>query len=70
MFSTALYFGPRPSAKEIPKLNNGTEMLINLNEKPIALTCFHVIKKYRGRIKKEENIICQIVKLEFDTIWL
>lgn len=67
-YATGIFFGELPPVNELPVVNNGTASLIRLNNKPVAITCSHVIEKYRNLKEESPGIIFQIGNLKLDPI--
>jgi len=66
-FAKAVFFGDRPTKGKLQNVNNGTVVLLNLNGKPIALTCSHVLDSYR-QIHGNPNTNFQIGDLELNPL--
>jgi hypothetical protein len=66
-FAKAAFFGDRPRKGKPQNVNNGTAVLLNLNGKPIALTCSHVLEGYR-KIHGNPNTNFQIGDLELNPL--
>lgn len=66
-FAKAAFFGNRPTKQKPQKVNQGTVTLLELNSRPIALTCSHVLDEYR-KIHGNPNVIFQIGDLEFNPL--
>ena len=67
-YATGIYFGNLPPVNDLPVVNSGTASLISLNNKPVAITCSHVIDKYRHLKEESPEIIFQIGNLKLDPI--
>ena len=66
-FAKAAFFGDRPAKQKPQNVNHGTVTLLELNGRPIALTCSHVLDAYR-RIHAKPNVIFQIGNLKFNPL--
>lgn len=66
-FAKAVFFGDRPTKGKFQNINNGTAVLLNLNGKPIALTCSHVLDGYR-KMHANPNTNFQIGDLELNPL--
>jgi hypothetical protein len=67
-FAQPVFFGDRPQKDKLQKVRNGTATLLNLNGRPIALTCSHVFQGYRGFHGDDPNTVFQIGALEFNPL--
>ena len=66
-FAKAAFFGNRPTKQEPHSINHGTVTLLELNGRPLALTCSHVLEAYR-KIHSNPNVIFQIGDIEFNPL--
>jgi len=66
-FAKAAFFGERPSKSKASKVNHGTVTLLELKEKPIAITCSHVLDEYR-KISRDTEVVFQIGNLDFNPL--
>ena len=66
-FAKPVFFGQKPSKGETIKVKNGTITFIKLEERPIGITCSHVVDEYR-KISQDGNCVFQIGHLEFDPL--
>jgi hypothetical protein len=66
-FAKAAFFGDRPAKNKHQNINHGTITLLELQDRPIALTCSHVLDAYR-KIHSNPNVIFQIGNLEFNPL--
>lgn len=64
-FATSVILGRRPSEDECVKVKNGTATLIELQDRPIAVTCNHVMEEY-WKINTDSDVVFQIGNMEFD----
>jgi len=67
-FASSIFFGQKPSALQIPKVNNGTATLIDFGRGPIAITCHHVLDEFRKKISENSQIIFQIGNLKINPL--
>lgn len=65
-FCKPIYFGLTPKRDAEASINNGTATLLKHQNKFLALTCHHVLKHYRKRLKEEKEIFFSISNLHFD----
>ena len=66
-FAKAVFFGDRPAKHKQQNVNHGTVTFLELNDRPIALTCSHVLDAYR-KIHSNPDVIFQIGNLEFNPL--
>ncbi|MCB2189953.1 MAG: hypothetical protein KQI62_00215 [Deltaproteobacteria bacterium] len=59
-FAAAVTMGERPKLKHKAYINNGTAVLVKLDKRPIAITCSHIMEKYREKLEQDSNTVFQI----------
>jgi hypothetical protein len=59
-FCKPIYFGSPFSKQNLVRVNNATATLTKINGKYIAITCVHVLKRYRDRRVCEKNMFFSI----------
>ncbi|OIN03685.1 hypothetical protein A9236_01980 [Polynucleobacter sp. QLW-P1DATA-2] len=65
-FCKPIYFGLTPGKDAGVSINNGTSTLLQYQNKFLALTCHHVFKHYRKRLREEREIFFSISNVHFD----
>lgn len=55
-FAIPAYFGAPPKPGSAQAVNNGSASLLRLNGQPFALTCSHVLDRYRERLADDKCI--------------
>lgn len=68
LFSKAAFFGQRPSRKKTVEVNNGTVTLADLGNGPLAITCQHVVARFREKKQEAESVIFQLGFVDLDPI--
>src|SRR5208282_1937150 len=68
LFAKAVILGARPSRKGNSRINTGTITFLDLGKKPIAITCAHVLSKYRRMLEENPNVIFQVGDLVLDPL--
>ena len=66
-FAEPIYFG-EPSADHDSDLNNGTATIVDLGCGVLAVTCSHVLAKYRERLASSADTTFQIGNLKVDPL--
>ena len=59
-FAKAVTFGQRPAREARAEINSTTASLLQLDCGPVAVTCYHVVKAHRERLKAGERCLFQI----------
>ena len=67
-FACAAYFGVPPAEGEALAVNNGTATLLRLKDKPVVLTCSHVLQGYRDRTALNPMCVFQVGDCAFDPV--
>lgn len=66
-FAQPVLIGPGPRAGQAPTLSNGTATLLRLDGREFAVTCEHVLAKYRElRAGGDRTVVFQVGMLAFD----
>jgi hypothetical protein len=68
LFAKPAFFARRPSKARTAKVRNGTVTLVDLGKGPLAVTCQHVIARYRRLRRCSSKVIFQIGNVELDPI--
>jgi len=68
LFSKPAFFGRRPSKTRKGRIRNGSVTLVDLGAGPRAITCQHVIARYRRMRKCSNKILFQIGHVELDPL--
>ena len=68
LFAKAAFFGQRPSRTLPTEVRNGTITLANLGNRPLAITCQHVIAGYREKRANLDRVIFQIGDADLDPV--
>lgn len=67
-FATPVFFGELPSTNALSKINNGTASLIDLGKGPLAITCYHVLAKFKAKLKSGERCLFQLGECRLNPI--
>lgn len=67
-YAKAAFIAEPPVTDSEPIVNHGTVSLIDFGDGPIAVTCSHVLDKYRQRLKENQQTIFQIGNLRLDPL--
>ena len=55
--ATTIIIGEGSQSDYNPQINSGTATLVKINDRPIAITCFHIIEEYKKRISTQPKTI-------------